>query len=202
MNGLNRLSVHSFVAVLLFVVSLIVLFVGYGPGVAWLAYGALSGILLAATWSDFYTRTIPNKYVLCALVLWIAFEVVSALISVQGNNKGLFAVVDGLVGAVMIGGFTLLLSWLLGVTRKQTVFGAGDIKLLFVTSLFLGLSRAVISLLLACVLALLLALIPGVAAPSNNGNAAKGFRSKTIPFAPAIATATFLVLAVSPFVNL
>ena len=52
----------------------------------------------------------------------------------------------------MLGGGLLVLTTVYELVRRKEAFGGGDIKLMAVLGLFLGLERGVICLLTACVL--------------------------------------------------
>ena len=59
---------------------------------------------------------------------------------------------SGLLGAVVLGGGLLVLTTLYELIRRKEAFGGGDIKLMAVLGLFLGLERGIVCLLTACLL--------------------------------------------------
>ncbi len=179
-------------------------FLRYGIGCRWGVYTALALVVLAAAAADLTKRIIPNVCIVLILALWLLFSVFSALGIADGQDSWLIVVVDGVVGACVVGGGVLGLSVVLEAITKQAALGGGDIKLLFATSLFLGLRGALFCLLLACVLALIMALIPpftkfegetSVETPAGTASASS-FRRKTVSFGPAIALAVVVVLLV------
>ncbi len=183
----------------------------HGVGFRWGIYIALALLMLVAAISDLTKRIIPNVCIVLILALWVLFSVLCALGMLGGEESWLAVVVDGVVGACVVGGGTLGLSVALEAITKQVALGGGDIKLLFATSLFLGLHGALFSLLLACVFALIMAFIPpltkfegeasaferepSVETPAGTASASR-FRRSAVPFGPAIALAVVLVLLV------
>lgn len=69
-----------------------------------------------------------------------------------GLEIGGISFASGLLGAVVLGGGLLVLTTLYELIRRKEAFGGGDIKLMAVLGLFLGLERGVVCLLTACLL--------------------------------------------------
>lgn len=90
-------------------------------------------------------------------------------------------ILECVLSALVFGGGMLLLArWMDRLLDKESL-GGGDIKLFALLGLYLGFARALLALLLSCLLGLLLALVP------RGGE-------KRIPFAPAIGLAAALTL--------
>jgi leader peptidase (prepilin peptidase)/N-methyltransferase len=85
----------------------------------------------------------------------------------------------GLIGGLAIGGGMLAVSLLFDRLLGKESMGGGDIKLFFMTSLYLGLAQGLFSLILSCIIGLIIA---GV------------MRKQKVPFGPAISLAAFLSL--------
>lgn len=85
----------------------------------------------------------------------------------------------GVIGAFAIGGGMLVLSLVFDRILGKESMGGGDIKLFFMTSLYLGLARGLVSLILSCIVGLVIA---GV------------MRKNKVPFGPAISIAAFISL--------
>ena len=66
---------------------------------------------------------------------------------------------DSLIGGVAVGGGVLLLALLMEKLLRRDAMGGGDIKLLFLTGLFLGWQKNLLCLLLACVVGILWGLV-------------------------------------------
>ena len=69
-----------------------------------------------------------------------------------GLEIGGISFASGILGAVVLGGGLLVLTTVYELVRRKEAFGGGDIKLMAVLGLFLGLERGVVCLLAACVL--------------------------------------------------
>lgn len=115
------------------------------------------------------------------------------------------AALDGLAGAVVAGGGVLLLSLAFDAATGRTSLGGGDVKLLFAVGLFLGVAGSLLNLLVACIVGLAFALVPGLSRPPSPTSGAsaeqtESLRAKAIPFGPAIAVATTATLVFGPAV--
>lgn len=184
----------------------------HGAGVPWLAYAALATILMGAALVDLDTFTIPNGFVIAAIAAWAvsvwfmrapedgAFGVGSMFVPLVGTGW-LAVALDGVAGAVAVGGGILLFSLAFDAVTKRTSLGGGDVKLLFAVGLFLGLAGSLLNLLVACVVGLVFAVVSGLsAAPSSEGEPAENLKTKAIPFGPSIAAATVVTLLAGPAV--
>lgn len=206
----------------------------YGISIQALAYLCLAGILTALSLVDLKTLTIPNGYIIAGIIVWLAtvwcIEVPLGSFSVGSFFVGYFGfgfvavLVDGLVGAFAVGIFMLLLSLVFDKLTGKRSLGGGDIKLLFMVGLFLGVFGSLFNVLLSCVLGLVFSVVWSAAAKQNTradeetatqqkGSAAsdkrteesidveqsdkkKGFSNTPFPFGPAIAAATVLTLLI------
>ncbi len=163
--------------------------------------------LVLLTWAsaiDLRERRIPNKLVIAMAALWLAVRVLLAVMAVacsvgafgsgvQAGNApsaaafatmGIFpfglTLIDGLVGALVLGGGSLAVSLAFEHFAQRSSMGGGDIKLLVVVGLFLGWERGLWCLFAAC----LVVLVMQMASRLREGG--KGIASQTFPFAPAI----------------
>ncbi|MEG2476946.1 prepilin peptidase [Gordonibacter sp.] len=178
----------------------------YGLGIQTVAYWALACILCGAALVDVDTYTIPNGFIVAGIALWAAsvwlisapatgFGVGSLFVPLLGS--GFFPVlVDGLVGGLVVGGGILLFSLIFDKVTGRTSLGGGDVKLLFVVGLSLGLLGSLFNLILACVLGLVLAFVWQLFASRSLDDDGESFKTRAIPFGPAIAVATLLTLLV------
>lgn len=130
----------------------------------------LCSILLAISLIDLATYTIPDGLLLLAIVVWAVF---------LPFGGGLLR---GLVGGFGIAVPLLLLVLLMEKLLQKEAMGGGDIKLLFVTGLFLGIGGNFLNLLISCVLGVLFAALAGKK------------KDMAIPFGPAIAGGTILTM--------
>lgn len=241
----QRVSPRYVVVEALMAVLFVALLVVYGVGVPWLAYAALACILMGAALVDLDTFTIPNGFVVAAIVVWLLlmaasvagavawplvpdgariasssaavdvlmaggtpeeavsmFGVGSMFVPLVGAGW-LAGLLDGLAGAVLVGGGILLFSLAFDAVTGKTSLGGGDVKLLLAVGLFLGVAMSLLSLLVACVLGLVFAAIrlrspQGEAGAQDGGDGSPG--AKAFPFGPAIAAAAMLTVLGGPFV--
>lgn len=181
--------------------------VRYGVSVQTAAYLVLVCILMAVALVDLDTFTIPNGFVLAGCVLWLVTIWFMPAPRVDAFSEGsLFAgwvhpggavALDGIVGAVGVAGGVLLLSLVFDMVTKRSSLGGGDVKLLFMVGLFLGLAGSMLNLLVACVVGLAFAVVRGLSAPSSQDED-ESIRTRAIPFGPAIAAATVFTLLAGP----
>ena len=162
-------------------------------------------VLLAwASTIDLRERRIPNKLVAAMAALWLAVRVLLAVM-VAACSAGAFGVdaqmgnaasaasvaamrvspfgltlIDGLAGALVLGGGSLAVSLAFEHFAQRPSMGGGDIKLLAVVGLFLGWERGLWCLFAACLVVLVMQVV------SRFREGKKGIGSQTFPFAPAI----------------
>jgi leader peptidase (prepilin peptidase)/N-methyltransferase len=168
----------------------------YGIVVQALVYGLFAAGLCTIAIIDYYTNTIPNRLILALAVLWLAsvwtFGVledkfgVGALLAPTLGFGALAVFIDGLLGAVLVGLALLALSAVFERVSKKSSFGGGDIKLLAITGLYLGLLGNIITLFIACVCGVVFAI---------------ALRKRVFPFGPSIALASMVMLAFGPSIG-
>lgn len=189
----------------------------YGISVQTAAYLLLSCILLGLSLVDLETLTIPNGFIGTGCALWLAtvwfIEPPVHVFGVGSLFTGAFGtgfvpvLVDGIAGAVALGGGMLACSLLFDVVTKKSSLGGGDIKLFFMIGLYLGLPLSLFNLLLSCLLGLLFSAVwLRRASETPDSSAAAVFNnedtndkkidksSKPFPFGPSIAAATVVTL--------
>ena len=126
---------------------------------------------------DLESYEIPDGCLLISLAAW--------LLALPFLWAGWKDALWHLLAALVFGGGLLLLSLIMDKVLKKDSLGGGDIKLYFVVGLYLGFAATLFSLLLACVLGLLFALLR-----KRFGKAI----SEQIPFGPSIAAAAAVML--------
>lgn len=161
-------------------------------------------LLVWASAIDLRERRIPNKLVIAMAALWLAVRVLLAVMvaacsagafgsGVQVGNAASVAsvvtmgtfpfgltLIDGLAGALVLGGGSLAVSIAFERFAQRPSMGGGDIKLLAVVGLFLGWERGLWCLFAACLVVLVMQVV------SRVREGGKGIGSQTFPFAPAI----------------
>lgn len=149
------------------------------------------GVLCYVSFTDLRDRTIPNRILGVAIVVrylyffqeWILQQkmLFSFMDSAFWMKLCLFCL-DGLSVSLPL----FLLTLFVEKVRGKASFGGGDIKLLFVTGLYLGWERNLTALFLACVMMLAVMLVKAVRK--------KDAVDKAVPFAPAIAVGAVCML--------
>lgn len=181
----------------------------YGLSVHALALCALGCLLLGLSLVDLDSYIIPNGFIVAGIAVWVLSapfcalpEEGVALGSLFANLPGspvssVFA--DGLLGALCVGGGLLLFSIAFEALTGKVGLGGGDIKLLFMVGLYLGLPASVLNLIIACVMGLLFNIVWSKAHPQGDPDAPA---PKAFPFGPAIAAAVWVTLLVgSPLLS-
>ena len=121
---------------------------------------------------------IPDRFIVTGIVVRVVF------LFLQGNV--LENLMDALLGGFAVGGGLLLIVLLYEKVRQKEAMGGGDIKLLFLTGLFLGWQRNILCLLIACVLGIVFAFIFPEKRTTEDG--------KLFPRGPSISAAVILTL--------
>lgn len=133
----------------------------------------LACILLALSLVDLETYTIPDRFIIAG-ILWY-FGVLLFTEDWKGE------LLSALAGGLSIGVGMLLLSLLFDKVTGKESLGGGDIKLFFMTGLYLGPWVGLFNLILSCIIGIGFVLFMG---------------QKRIPFGPAISLAVFISLLV------
>ena len=180
----------------------------FGIGIQTATYMILLGILLGLSLVDLETLIIPNGFIIAGLAIWLVSVwfmqvppwgfTVGSMFTLYFGFGFLPVFIDGLIGAVVIGGGILLLSLVFDRITGRRSLGGGDIKLLFMVGLYLGLFGGLFNLLLSCIVGLLFSVLWRAlgsegAVDSPRGKRAQG-QPKPFPFGPSIAAATVLTL--------
>ena len=150
-------------------------------------------ILLALSLVDFEIYEIPNGLIAAGIVWYLASSwTAGRRLNLMGMTTSILKqgewlsfsdwgmnLLAGVTGGLAIGGGMLLLSLLFDHLLGKESMGGGDIKLFFMTSLYLGLLQGIFSLILSCIVGLVIAAV---------------MRKQKVPFGPAISLAAFLSL--------
>ncbi len=176
-------------------------FLRFGLSLRTIQIVVLFCILFALSLVDFEIYEIPDRFILAGIIWWFAsawmmerrVNLMGMTISVLEIGEKLspgewgFNLLSGLIGGFAIGGGMLILSLLFDHLLGKESMGGGDIKLFFMTSLYLGLLQGLFCLILSCIVGLLIAAV---------------MRQKKVPFGPAISIACFISLLTGErFVN-
>ncbi|WP_080800935.1 prepilin peptidase [Arabiibacter massiliensis] len=173
----------------------------YGLTVHALSLCVLGCILMGLSLVDLDTFTIPNGFIVAAILTWLAtfafYGVDLGSIGLGTLTLGLAGspvlavLVDGLVGAFAVAGAMLALSFAFDKVVGRQSLGGGDVKLLFTVGLFLGVAGSVLNLIAACIV--------GIAFSFATQRArARADDPRVFPFGPSIALATWFTLVLGP----
>ena len=122
---------------------------------------------------DLEIREIPDGCLLAAVLIWLLAE--------PFLWKGWPDALGHVLAAAVYGGALLLISLGMARVRKKERMGGGDVKLLAVIGLYLGLLPTLFCVILSCVLGLLQSKLFA--------------RGRAIPFGPALAASAAVMLA-------
>ena len=129
-------------------------------------------ILSLITYADIKERRIPN----ILLLLSIMVKLVGALLQDEAQLYGILGIFGNALAVSLP--LWLLVALMDRILGKKTM-GGGDIKLVFVTGMYLGWEQNLLMLFIAGIIALSYVLVR---------------KEKEIPFGPAIAIATVLIM--------
>lgn len=174
----------------------------FGVTVHALALCVLACILLGLSLVDLDTYTIPNGFIIAGIVVWaasFAFYGVDAagigpgafMLAITGSPATAVAV-DGLAGAVAVAGGMLVLSLVFDKVVGRQSLGGGDVKLLFMVGLYLGLAGSVLNLIVSCLVGIVFSAV-------TQRMRADREDARAFPFGPSIALATWFTLLAGPY---
>lgn len=177
-------------------------------GLSVAVYAVFLCVLAAAAVVDLRTLRIPNIFSLSLFCLWVAWRVAVHFTVAQAPVT--FS--DGIIAAVMMGGGLLVFTTVYEMITKKRAMGGGDIKMLAVVGLYLGVGAGLFCLLVACATSLVLSLVlprlgwepprdEALIAASNDVDGdgipdpAAPVLLKSVPFGPAITAGAAVAVA-------
>lgn len=140
-------------------------------------------VLYLVSVTDLYDQIIPDGAVLVATGVRIGY-----LVCVEGASwKGVLEMlIDGLAISVPL----LLLVLIMEHILKKEAMGGGDIKLLFVTGLYLGWEKNLLAIFLACIIGIVIGVI------QMRKQDAKTEEGEYFPFGPSIALGAVIAMLI------
>ena len=154
----------------------VLLYKQFGISLQFVAYAALTSILLAMSIIDYDYLIIPDGMQILILLIGLGYKVINTYIS---NTP--FPYLDSLLGLLIGGGFFLLVA-----VVSNGGMGGGDIKLMGVLGFWLGLRTTLLMMLLSFIIGGVLSIILLVLKKKG--------RKESIPFGPFIAIATVVTI--------
>ena len=133
-----------------------------------LEYVIFACLLMVCSFADLEGRIIPDRFIITGLVVRIVFFVIL--------DCPVKVAIDDLIGGVGIAALLLVIVLLFEKLRGIEAMGGGDIKLIFMTGIFLGWKANLLCLFIACIIGI----VTGLAVKSGD---------KTFPWGPSIALA-------------
>ena len=152
----------------------VLLLLKYDISLQGLEWAIFASLLLACSFADLEGYMIPDRFILAGIAVRLAFFFVL--------HESWAEALDSLLGGFAVGGGLLALVLLYEKARKVDAMGGGDLKLLFVTGLYLGWKRNLLALLFACVFGIVFAL-------ATRGRRQNQEDEKIFPWGPSICAA-------------
>ncbi|MBU4444879.1 A24 family peptidase, partial [bacterium] len=126
----------------------------YGFSYEFLFYATLSVLLLTVTFTDLEKRIIPNGVILVGVVLGLFMSLIFWPVCVLPSWTGSpLNFINSLIAFLVGGGIMIFWAVAGKLLFKKESIGAGDIKLVAMTGIFLGLQNTLLALFLSFLLA-------------------------------------------------
>lgn len=138
-------------------------------------------ILLAASFADLEGYIIPDRFIAAGIAVRLVFILVSGDV--------LHELAFSAVGGFSVAAALLLIALAMEKLMGREALGGGDVKLIFVTGLYLGWKLNVLCLVFACFIGIAVGLFTGAHRPAGDGG-----EPKLIPWGPSIAAGAWLAL--------
>jgi len=147
-------------------------------------------LLFTIALCDIYSFEIPDRFWIIGSICFMVFLIFEA----DWKNN----LIQGLLGGFVIAFSVFIISLIMGKVLGKEAMGFGDIKLMFMTGLYLGLLGNLLMLIISCILGLLLSKVLGDNAAEDDEVPEGAF-----PFGPAISLAAIICVFVGePLINL
>ena len=167
-------------------------------GLTWqtLSYMILSCLLLGLSLVDLNIFEIPDGFIVTGIINWLIFlPLTSGIVGPTWLSNPAVEVpkdyfihqlTSGVVGGSTIAGSLLLLSIIFDKLTGKESLGGGDIKLYFMTGLYMGVLESLFCLILSCILGIIFSLFA---------------KKERIPFGPFISVAVLITLFIGSTVT-
>ena len=146
-------------------------------------------VLYLVTVTDIYEHIIPDGAIITAIVVKVVSEIPAHWHEILG------ILIDGLAVSLPL----LILVLIMEKILKKEAMGGGDIKLLFVTGLYLGWARNILVIFFACIIGIIVGSMQQRKMITEEEDAEETFY---FPFGPSIAVSAVLVFFIGePILN-
>jgi len=170
----TKISPRYFLTELLMAMAFVAVVVRYDVTFDALRYLVLICILLTLSLVDLEIYEIPDRFHIAGIVWWAVTIPLTA-------EPWKLQLEKGLIGAFVIAGAMLLLAVIFDKVTGKESLGGGDVKLFFMTGLYLGPWIGLFNLIVACIIGIIFVVV---------------MKQRKIPFGPAISIAVFISILV------
>lgn len=194
----NKVSPVSLLSEIILSIAFVLLVLRYNISAELLRALAFSCVLLAVALIDMESFIIPDKLILFGIAIWV--------VSLPFLANPLKNVTNGIIGGTAIAFGLFTLSIIFDKMTGKDSLGGGDIKLFFVTGLYLGVIQNLLNLFIACILGIIFAAVykrnrTEGTQNTNDSSEKAGRFSRPVPFGPAIAAATLVTMLVGEYIS-
>lgn len=166
--------------IILFSILAVLCLIRFGLSVICLRNLILLGCLFCLSLVDLESYIIPDSCLIIAATAWVA------AIPFEYEKYGtLMGIGTHVLSAFVYGGGVLAISLLMDIVLKKESLGGGDIKLIAVMGLYLGMDASLFAMLISCILGLIFVLVRKGIHPNAEDH---------FPFGPAIAMSIWIIL--------
>ena len=175
----------------------LVCFLVFGLTGQFLACIVLTAILIVITFTDLDTMTIPDSVMIFGLAAGIVFVLVGFVPEMGLSFKE--RVIAGLLGMLSGAGPLIIINLLTLLFIKKAGIGGGDMKLMGVAGLYLGMTKTLLALVLGVIIAGVLSLVfrrgqNEEKEKDESEDDKQGINFHEIPFGPYLAVAVFICM--------
>jgi len=169
-------------------------FAVFGLSGQFLAYVVLTGILITITFTDIDEMIIPDSIMIFGVITGVLFVLLGFVPEAGASLKeSLFA---GLFGMLAGAGPLIIINLLTLLFIKKAGVGGGDMKLMGVAGIYLGVTKVLLALVLGVIIAGVFSVVSMRSRRSEDGQQEEAKSGKLklheIPFGPYLAVACFV----------
>jgi leader peptidase (prepilin peptidase)/N-methyltransferase len=121
----------------------------YGLSLPGAKYCVFASIVIALIFADLETLILPDEFTIGGLIIGLVFAFVTPVDSHPGPHMEML--IDALLGAIVPAGTIWFGGWLFEKLRHKEGLGFGDVKMLAMIGAFLGLSGALLTIVLGSI---------------------------------------------------
>lgn len=172
----------------------LVCFLVFGLTSQLVAFIVLTGLLIAVTFTDLDTMTIPDSIMIFGLIAGIVFVLLGYVPQIDMTLKQ--RAIAGALGLLSGAGPLIVINLLTLLVIKKAGIGGGDIKLMGVVGIFLGVEKTLFALVFGVIIAGVFSVFAlrkkRMQEANENDGEQTGLKLHEIPFGPYLAVASFV----------